>query len=242
MIPKYLYIKNELLNEINTGIFSPGDRFYSESELAQKYDVSSITVIRALKELVLDGYLYSVKGKGRFVSQGKNQQLVRFTDVEKYPDHNTDVKVISIQPIDDDTIRQKLSVSGDVTIYEFKRVRLSDGEPFFLQYSYIPETYVKKEDLKHPERFQSIYKKMEIDYNFHLSTSPSIEYYQILFPTPPHVASLLNMNENEPTSFAQRTTFLDNGAIVEYIESYKRWDYYCSKVESTHSVSPPITE
>lgn len=240
MIPKYLSIKNELLNEINTGQFSPGDRFYSESELAQKYDVSSITAIRALKELVLDGYLYSVKGKGRFVSQGKNQQLVRFTDVEKYPNHNTDVKILSIKPIENDAIRKKLNVSKETIIYEFERIRLSDGKPFFLQYSYIPETYVKKEDINHPERFASIYKKMEQDYNFHLSTSPSIEYYRILFPTPSYVASVLEMDEQEPTSFAQRTTFLDNGTIVEYIESYKRWDYYCSKVESTNSVSPPI--
>ena len=119
MIPKYLSIKNELLNEINSGQFNPGDRFYSESELVEKYEVSSITVIRALKELVLDGHLYSVKGKGRFVSQGKNKQLVRFTDVEKFPDHNTDVKVISIKPIDDDSIKQKLNVTKDTVVYEF---------------------------------------------------------------------------------------------------------------------------
>lgn len=240
MIPKYLVIKNELLNEINTGKFHPGDRFYSESDLIQKYDVSSITVIRALKELVLDGYLYSVKGKGRFVSQGKNQQLVRFTDVEKFPDHNTDVKIISIKEINNDRIRQKLNVSKSTVIYQFERLRISDGEPFFLQYSYIPETFVKKEDLNNPEKFKSIYKKMELDFNFHLSTSPSIEYYKILFPTPKHVSSLLNINDYEPTSFAERTTFLDNGTIVEYIESYKRWDYYCSKVESVTSVSPII--
>lgn len=242
MIPKYLSIKNELLNEINSGQFNPGDRFYSESELVEKYEVSSITVIRALKELVLDGHLYSVKGKGRFVSQGKNKQLVRFTDVEKFPDHNTDVKVISIKPIDDDSIKQKLNVTKDTVVYEFERLRLSDNEPFFLQYSYIPETYVKKEDIGYPDRFKSIYKKMEIDHNFHLSTSPTIEYYKILFPTPKYVAHLLNINESEPTSFVERTTFLDNGAIVEYIQSYKRWDYYCSKLESTNSVSPPINE
>ena len=89
---------------------------------------------------------------------------------------------------------------------------------------------------------KSIYKKMEIDHNFHLSTSPTIEYYKILFPTPKYVAHLLNINESEPTSFVERTTFLDNGTIVEYIQSYKRWDYYCSKLESTNSVSPPINE
>ncbi|HEN2186363.1 TPA: GntR family transcriptional regulator, partial [Enterococcus faecium] len=55
--PKYLEIKQNLKQQIVTGQFHNGDRFYSESEIIKKYNVSSITAIRALKELVAEGYI-----------------------------------------------------------------------------------------------------------------------------------------------------------------------------------------
>ena len=50
-IPKYQYIKDELKNKIISGQFESGDKFYTEAELIAMYDVSSITVVRALNDL-----------------------------------------------------------------------------------------------------------------------------------------------------------------------------------------------
>ena len=50
-IPKYQYIKDELKNKIISGQFASGDKFYTEAELIAMYDVSSITVVRALNLL-----------------------------------------------------------------------------------------------------------------------------------------------------------------------------------------------
>src|SRR5699024_12169385 len=54
-IPKYQQIKNDLLKKIQSGEFESGDRFYSESELVKMYNVSSITVIRAIQDLAKIG-------------------------------------------------------------------------------------------------------------------------------------------------------------------------------------------
>ncbi|HAP8818420.1 TPA: GntR family transcriptional regulator, partial [Enterococcus faecium] len=67
--PKYLEIKQNLKQQIVTGQFHNGDRFYSESEIIKKYNVSSITAIRALKELVAEGYIVRYQGIGTFVSR-----------------------------------------------------------------------------------------------------------------------------------------------------------------------------
>ena len=53
-IPKYQYIKDELKNKIISGQFASGDKFYTEAELISMYDVSSITVVRALNDLAKD--------------------------------------------------------------------------------------------------------------------------------------------------------------------------------------------
>ncbi len=54
-IPKYQHIKDELKQQIISGKFENGDKFYTEAELIKIYDVSSITVVRALNDLAADG-------------------------------------------------------------------------------------------------------------------------------------------------------------------------------------------
>lgn len=59
--PKYRMIQKELQEEIISDNYICGDRFYSEAELCTRYQVSSITVIRALKELEKLGILLESK-------------------------------------------------------------------------------------------------------------------------------------------------------------------------------------
>ena len=62
-IPKYQYIKDELKNKIISGQFASGDKFYTEAELISMYDVSSITVVRALNDLARMAILSANKGR-----------------------------------------------------------------------------------------------------------------------------------------------------------------------------------
>ena len=94
-IPKYQYIKDELKSKIISGKFENGDKFYTEAELITMYDVSSITVVRALNELAKDGYIIRQQGKGTFVSRARKHKLVEFSDVEIFPTQNDQVTVLS---------------------------------------------------------------------------------------------------------------------------------------------------
>lgn len=53
-IPMYEQIQNELMEQIQSGVFQPGDRIPSEKELAERYHVSRITAVKALTELALN--------------------------------------------------------------------------------------------------------------------------------------------------------------------------------------------
>ena len=67
-VPKYEQVKRSLVKEIQTGRWSPGSPFPSESQLLQRYKVSRPTLIRSLQEMVRDGYLYREQGRGTFVA------------------------------------------------------------------------------------------------------------------------------------------------------------------------------
>ncbi len=71
--PKYQLVIDNILEKINSKILSAGDKIPNENELSQTLDVSNITVRKAMSELVKDGVIYRVRGKGSFVSGGPSQ-------------------------------------------------------------------------------------------------------------------------------------------------------------------------
>lgn len=67
--PLYLQIVDDLCKQIALGKLRPGSKIRSQSELAEDYGVSMITVKKALWEMTKDGILYSRVGKGTYVSE-----------------------------------------------------------------------------------------------------------------------------------------------------------------------------
>ncbi len=67
--PLYLQIVDDIRYQIESGILRVDDQVGSQNELAQKYNVSLITVKKALSELIKEGLLYSRVGKGTYVAK-----------------------------------------------------------------------------------------------------------------------------------------------------------------------------
>lgn len=58
-----------LRQKIVDGIYAPGGRLPTRNELELAFDVSSVTIQRALEELIHDGFVYADGRRGTFVSQ-----------------------------------------------------------------------------------------------------------------------------------------------------------------------------
>ncbi|WP_432797761.1 GntR family transcriptional regulator [Poriferisphaera sp. WC338] len=68
VLPKYERVKRTLISEIESGKWPAGGSFPSEYQLLEQFEVSRPTLIRALQQLVSEGYLYRKQGKGTFVA------------------------------------------------------------------------------------------------------------------------------------------------------------------------------
>lgn len=148
LLPLYFQLKEALREQIKEGLqsgeLSPGDYFTSEKELCKKYDVSNITVKRALNELVNEGLLVRQQGRGTFVARPKIEQgLQSFYSIttslqEKGIRPSSKVLEVGVTPATKGVARH-LDLEGEgQEVVKLVRLRLADEEPFALETSYLP--------------------------------------------------------------------------------------------------------
>ena len=68
-IPIYYQLKQIIKEQISQGILEPGDRIPSEDELCTRHGISRTPVRQAITELVHEGLLVRIHGRGTFVAQ-----------------------------------------------------------------------------------------------------------------------------------------------------------------------------
>ena len=85
---KYIDLHNWIVDRIRDGTFPYNAKLPSEAALCEQFNVSRQTVRNALKALIDEGYVASVKGSGSFVQKRFNQRErkigVLFTTVRGY--------------------------------------------------------------------------------------------------------------------------------------------------------------
>ena len=79
--PIYEQIQTELRRLMLTGLLPPGSRLPSVRELAGQLAINPNTIQRAYAELEAEGYIYSVAGRGSFVSAGDGEHLRRIAEL-----------------------------------------------------------------------------------------------------------------------------------------------------------------
>jgi GntR family transcriptional regulator, arabinose operon transcriptional repressor len=62
------WVKQELLDAIARGDFSPDEPFITQREIVERFGVSTTTAVRALNELVAEGVVVRKRGRGTFVA------------------------------------------------------------------------------------------------------------------------------------------------------------------------------
>ena len=70
-IPQYKQLYDILKEHIQKGVYQPGDLLPSENALCQTYQLTRPTIRHGLSELVNDGYIKKMKGKGSIVQKRK---------------------------------------------------------------------------------------------------------------------------------------------------------------------------
>ncbi|MHC1719145.1 MAG: GntR family transcriptional regulator [Clostridiaceae bacterium] len=143
--PKYIIIKNYIIDKIKSGEYEIGSQLPSENEIAVMFNVSRVTANKAISDLSLMGIVERVRGKGTFV----RSEDVGFSDMShilseqyKISPEITGVEtheLVSVEFINaDEATANKLNIKIGQKVCKVVRNMVSSGEVIGLDYTYIP--------------------------------------------------------------------------------------------------------
>ncbi|MFZ7086523.1 GntR family transcriptional regulator [Curtobacterium sp. RRHDQ10] len=227
-VPKHEQLRLILL-ELATAELQPGAAIPSERQLIQAYGVSRITVRQALGQLVNEGYLTRVRGKGTFVAHRPVQStlhLASFTEEMRALGHVPATVVLvreeAVPPAD--TIAALRLADGD-SAFHVKRLRLADGVPVSIDDAWFVRSAMP--GLLDHDLSGSIYSLAAGEYG-----TPIVRAQQTVAadPATDDVATLLGTRTGSPVLVFDRVSFSETTA-VEHTRSWYRSDRYRVQME-----------
>ena len=223
-LPKYYQVKRQLLEF--TAALEAGSPVPPERELARSYGTSRTTVRQALAELVIEGRLLRMQGKGTFVAKPKVAQLLElasYTEGMRAHGLHPHTKILDIGYVAaDEKLAALLDIKAGERALRIHRLRLADGEPMSIDTSHLPAGRFPGLR-KQLERHHSLYETLRAAYGIQLAEAE--ETIETVLADP-HDAALLEVDAGLPLLLLSRHAFDVTGEPVEWAQSWYRGDRY----------------
>lgn len=230
-VPLYYQLKEIFRSWISAGDFDSGGRFPSESELQERFQVSRMTIRRALSELASEGFLVREQGRGSFVVRPRVQDQLRrltsFTEDMQLRGLSTESRTLDFRVVQDEEVAKKMEISVDEELVNLRRLRLVEGEPIAVQNAFIRHRFCP-EIVERGLQDGSLYKTLEEGYGLRLGRAVQMVEAK---PADEYEAKLLGLGVGQPVLVLERLTYLVDGEPIEYVRSAYRGDRYRFTVE-----------
>lgn len=229
---KFEDVAAALFKRVQDGTYIPSQRLPSEYDLAKEFDVSRLTVRKAIERLIRQQVLVKSPGKGTYViAQSSKVESGRlglqgFTEAAKAYGQVSHTEVLSFRPLHtiSDEIAQALALSSRVNqeVDELVRRRFWDDEPMTVEHVMICHEYVDgltKDDFA-GSLFEEIEKRIPIAYSHQ-------EIEAVLMDN--ELAQLLEGQAGDPLLRVHAITYTADAKPIFYDTSYYRADKYSFK-------------
>lgn len=202
----------------------------SENTLIEEYDCSRNTVRRALAELVADGYVQTMQGRGvRVIYQPVGKTTFTIGGIETFQETarrnrlHAVTKVTKFETvIADECFAAKSGFSVGDELWSIERVRYLDGKALILDVNYFLKEFVP--GLTPQIAASSIYDYIENTLGMQIITSKrriTVEHATA------RDEKLLDMGTYGCVAVVVNQTFNSAGLLFEYTQSRHQPDYFC---------------
>jgi len=230
---KYLEIKEKLKHDILAHKYLVGESIPSERDIAREYQVTRVTVQKAMASLVQDGFIERIHGKGMFVLKNtdtsiyilnneKSDSILGFSR-EFQGQVKVSSQLLAFDVIDADRkVARHLDITPGEKIYFIRRIRLLDDIPVLIEESNIPLSVIP-EIPEEVLRQGSLYRYIEEFTQRKIKDADSI-IEAALFDE--EMAGLLNIAPGLPMLKITEVTRLDNKTVFNFSLSFNRADIF----------------
>jgi len=224
---KYEEIAQDIRNNIMNGKYKINQQLPLEKEMCEHYNVSRITIKKAVDELVNDGLVVKRRGAGTFVkdldsTEAKeltmSRQFSGFSDEHKQ--NSVKSKIIKFEVINPTAeIADKLRITTEDFVYHIIRVRYSDDLPMVVEYTYMPISLIP--GIKNDVLEKSIYSYIQNSLKLKIKSA----HRTVKAIVPNNLEQKhLEIDKSFPILEVEQVGFLDNGKAFEYSKSHHRGD------------------
>ncbi|MBM3504927.1 MAG: GntR family transcriptional regulator [Alphaproteobacteria bacterium] len=240
--PLYRKVESELRQRIERGEFSRGALLPSERELCQLYDVSIVTVKRALSELALDGLVETSKGRRARVvrrvatthSGATVEGLIEGVLEQSITTRYRAVGYRLMRPHRE--VTDSLRLPANSQVYRTAIVATRNDMPFAHIVSYVPEEIGRLFPREQLEQ-----KPMLL-----LLDGAGIELHhgsQFLGarPADKKTAELLAVPTSSPVVHVRRTLYDQRGHGVEYMVAFSPWNRFEYEVRLSRATKTAVS-
>lgn len=220
--PLYQKLQQALREAIQNRVLAPDEALPPERDLAEEFDVSRITVRKALDGLVAEGLLTRRQGAGTFVASRVEKNFSKLTSFsEDMISRGRTPRSEWLNRADAAVTPEEsmvLGLSPGSRVYRFHRIRFADDEPMALEYSTVPGFSLPSAE----SVGASLYEALAAAGNRPVRALQRLR--AVLFTA--EQAALLKVRAGAPGLLIERRGFLKDGRAVEFTQSYYRGDAY----------------
>ena len=227
-LPLYQQLYETLRSDILSSDWKAGDLLPPESELVERYEVSSITIRQALDMLHKEGLIYRQRGRGTFVARPRLEQnlmrIISFTQDMPTRGFKPSSRVLgsSLTPAPPE-IAERLLIKPGEELARIERLRLADDEPMGIEESHLIHRYCPGILSKHDYAVHSLREALERDYG--IRTARAKQTIRAI-PAPGGLARDLSVRPHAALLFIERITYSQDDIPIEFLRIYYRGDRY----------------
>lgn len=224
---KYEEIADDVRQDIMNGKYSVNQQLPLEKEMCEYYNVSRITIKKAVDQLVSEGLVVKRRGAGTFIKDLASDEAKELSMSRQFKgfseDHKSESvssKIVKFEVINpDEEVADKLRITVEDFVYHIIRVRYSDNIPFVIEYTYMPISLIP--GIKNDVLENSIYRYIEDSLKLKIKSA----HRTIRAISPNDIEQeYLEIDKGFPILEVEQIGFLDNGKAFEYSKSHHRGD------------------
>ncbi|TWW13450.1 trehalose operon repressor [Dellaglioa algida] len=223
---KYLGIYQDLVTKITHNIYEAGTFLPSETQLSELYGSSRETIRKALQNLLTNGYIQKIRGKGSLVLDVKRfvfpvSGITSYKELDESLQMDSETKVLQLTKLTIPTGSfAPESVVGDEATF-IERLRLVKNEPSVIDRDYILSNIVPTVPLTVAQN--SIYEYFENKLGLEISYAVKKITVE---PADPTVQKLLDIPETESVVVVRSETYLQDSRLFQITEAIHRADRF----------------